>query len=102
VKKPIEGPKADFVGDSGDQRVDLFLSVKDNLRHLRALPGTRQSDGGAPCRCLSGIFSPLPGSRPQGEDLSGGVRRRVQVAKVFMVDTPVLFLMNLDRDGSHS
>jgi len=26
------------------------------------------------------------------QDLSGGFRRRVQVAKVFMVDTPVLFL----------
>ena len=25
-------------------------------------------------------------------DLSGGFRRRVQVAKVFMVDTPVVFL----------
>ena len=29
---------------------------------------------------------------PQGQDLSGGFRRRVQVAKVFMVDTPVVFL----------
>ena len=26
------------------------------------------------------------------QDLSGGYKRRVQVAKVFMVDTPVLFL----------
>ena len=26
------------------------------------------------------------------QDLSGGFRRRVQVAKVFMVDTPVVFL----------
>ena len=25
-------------------------------------------------------------------DLSGGFKRRVQVAKVFMVDTPVVFL----------
>src|SRR4029079_10398903 len=28
----------------------------------------------------------------KGQDLSGGVRRRVQVAKMFMVDVPVVFL----------
>jgi ABC-2 type transport system ATP-binding protein len=37
-------------------------------------------------------FGLAPEAARKVMDLSGGFRRRVQVAKVFMVDTPVLFL----------
>jgi len=74
------------------QQSELFLSVKDNLLTYARLPGTRQSDGGAPCRCLIVEFQLGPEVDRKVQDLSGGFRRRVQVAKVFMVDTPVLFL----------
>src|SRR6185369_8837930 len=33
-----------------------------------------------------------PEANRKAQDLSGGFRRRIQVAKVFMVDTPVVFL----------
>jgi ABC-2 type transport system ATP-binding protein len=37
-------------------------------------------------------FGLTPEAHRKVQDLSGGFRRRVQVAKIFMVDTPVVFL----------
>jgi ABC-2 type transport system ATP-binding protein len=72
--------------------VDLFLSVRDNLSSFARFHGldaatARRRAGEAMERF--GLTSEV--SR-KVQDLSGGFKRRVQVAKVFMVDTPVLFL----------
>jgi ABC-2 type transport system ATP-binding protein len=72
--------------------VELFLSVRDNLVtyakfHGQSLAEARQRAG----RVLE-KFHLADQVHQKVQDLSGGLRRRVQVAKVFMVDTPVLFL----------
>ncbi|MGA2630457.1 MAG: ABC transporter ATP-binding protein [Terriglobia bacterium] len=72
--------------------VELFLTVRDNLVtygkfHGQSLAEARQRTG----RVLE-KFHLADQVHQKVQDLSGGLRRRVQVAKVFMVDTPVLFL----------
>jgi ABC-2 type transport system ATP-binding protein len=72
--------------------VELFLSVRENLLtfarfHGHSGPGTRRRAE----RVLDDLGLTSEATR-KVQDLSGGFRRRVQVAKVFMVDTPVVFL----------
>ena len=72
---------------------ELFLSVRDNLltfARFHGLRRRRRSRRRADARARA--VRPDGRRGPQGEDLSGGFRRRVQVAKMFMVDTPVVFL----------
>jgi ABC-type multidrug transport system ATPase subunit len=72
--------------------VELFLSVRDNLltyARFRGLTGTRAS------RRVDELLERFHLESDAGrkaQDLSGGTRRRVQVAKVFLADTPVVFL----------
>jgi ABC-2 type transport system ATP-binding protein len=72
--------------------VEMFLSVRDNLltfgRFHGIAPGEARRRAGRVIE-LFGLQSELD---RKVQDLSGGFRRRVQVAKVFMVNTPVLFL----------
>ena len=75
-----------------EQAAELLLTVRDNLLtfarfHGHAGETTRRRAGDVMERF--GI-SPLANTKVQ--DLSGGARRRVQVAKMFMTDVPVLFL----------
>jgi ABC-2 type transport system ATP-binding protein len=72
--------------------VELFLSVRDNLLTYARLHGL---DGPSARRRTDGImerFGLTAEAARKAQDLSGGFRRRVQVAKVFLVRTPVLFL----------
>lgn len=75
-----------------EQAAELFLSVRDNLltfARFHSVPSSvvRQRID----RVLEqlGLTDEAP---RKVQDLSGGFRRRVQVAKMFMVDTPVVFL----------
>ena len=75
-----------------EQAAELLLSVRENLLtfarfHGRAGPGVRRRAD----RVLDDLGL-TPEAARKVQDLSGGFRRRVQVAKVFMVDTPVVFL----------
>jgi len=72
--------------------VDLFLSVRDNLSSFARFHGL--DDATARRRAGEAIerFGLASEVSRKVQDLSGGFKRRVQVAKVFMVDTPVLFL----------
>ncbi|HSL20387.1 MAG TPA: ABC transporter ATP-binding protein [Vicinamibacterales bacterium] len=75
-----------------ESAADLFLSVRDNLLTYGRFQGL---DGGAARRRASDVmerFGLLPEANRKVLDLSGGFRRRVQVAKAFMVDAPVVFL----------
>jgi len=75
-----------------EQAAELFLSVRDSLESYGRFHGLR----GRPLasRVAEAIeqFGLGEESSRKVMDLSGGFRRRVQVAKVFLVDTPILFL----------
>jgi ABC-2 type transport system ATP-binding protein len=72
--------------------VELFLSARDNLLTyarfygLDGLEAARRAD-----RAIA-LFGLADLGNQKAQDLSGGFRRRVQVAKTFMVDTPIVFL----------
>jgi ABC-2 type transport system ATP-binding protein len=75
-----------------EQAAELFLSVRDNLltfARFHGLSGARvraKADEVVTKLQLDDV------AEKKVQDLSGGVRRRVQVAKMFMVDLPVMFL----------
>ena len=75
-----------------ESAAELFLSVRDNLLtfarfHGLSGPAARQRAAG-----IMEEFGLTTEASRKAQDLSGGFRRRVQVAKMFMVDTPVMFL----------
>jgi ABC-2 type transport system ATP-binding protein len=75
-----------------EQAAELLLSVRDNLltfARFHGLSGTSVRRRAGEVLDALGLTADA-GRKPQ--DLSGGFRRRVQLAKVFMVDTPVIFL----------
>ncbi|CAN5549239.1 daunorubicin resistance protein DrrA family ABC transporter ATP-binding protein [soil metagenome] len=71
---------------------ELFLSVRDNLVTFARFHGR---SGAAVQRRAEEVmeqFGLTPEAARKAQDLSGGFRRRVQVAKMFMVETPIMFL----------
>lgn len=72
--------------------VELFLSVRDNLLSYARFHGLDPSSARARSDEVMARFGLIPEAGRKAQDLSGGFRRRVQVAKVFLVRTPVLFL----------
>jgi len=91
VKKPIEVRKR-ISSVIQATAVELFLSVKDNLLTYARFQGLDKAVAARRADALIEEFQLGPEADRKVQDLSGGFRRRVQVAKVFMVDTPVLFL----------
>jgi ABC-2 type transport system ATP-binding protein len=75
-----------------EQAVELFLSVRDNLLTFARFHGLRGSEIDRRAAEVMEQFALTPEAHRKVMDLSGGFRRRVQVAKVFMVDTPLVFL----------
>jgi ABC-2 type transport system ATP-binding protein len=75
-----------------ENSVESYLSVIDNFRtfaafhHITGAEFRRRSDEVIGKFDLAGVL------KSKVSDLSGGVKRRVQVAKVFMSDSPVVFL----------
>lgn len=72
--------------------VDQFLSVRGNLMSFARFHGLRGREAQSRAAEVMERFGLTPEANRKVMDLSGGFRRRVQVSKVFMVDTPVLFL----------
>jgi ABC-2 type transport system ATP-binding protein len=72
--------------------VELFLTVRDNLGTFARFHGLRSAEIRARVERVLEDFGLAPEAHRKVMDLSGVFRRRVQVAKVFMVDTPVVFL----------
>jgi ABC-2 type transport system ATP-binding protein len=72
--------------------VELFLSVRDNMLTFGRFHGLDGREAGLRADRVIELFDLGAESERKVQDLSGGFRRRVQVAKVFMVPTPVLFL----------
>jgi ABC-type multidrug transport system ATPase subunit len=72
--------------------VELFLTVRDNLGTFARFHGLAAEDIRTRSERVLEDFGLTAEGHRKAIDLSGGFRRRVQVAKVFMVDTPVVFL----------
>ncbi len=72
--------------------VEQFLSVRDNLLTYARFHGLDRVLARRRAAEVMERFHLSPEAERKVMDLSGGYRRRVQVAKVFMVQTPVMFL----------
>jgi ABC-2 type transport system ATP-binding protein len=75
-----------------EQAADLLLNVRDNLLTFARFHG--QAGAGVRTRAdeVMARFGIEDIADRKVQDLSGGVRRRVQVAKMFLVDVPIVFL----------
>ena len=75
-----------------EQAAELFLSVRENLLTFARFHGLHGADIRRRAEAALHDLGLLPEANRKVQDLSGGFRRRVQVAKVFMVDAPLVFL----------
>jgi ABC-2 type transport system ATP-binding protein len=75
-----------------ESAAELFLSVRDNLLTYARFHGLSGAAIRAKADTVMEQFGLAPEALRKTQDLSGGFKRRVQVAKMFMVDTPVMFL----------
>lgn len=71
---------------------ELFLNVRDNLLTFARFHGLDSETARMRADSVMEKFQIAQYAEQKVQDLSGGSRRRVQVAKVFMVNTPVIFL----------
>jgi len=75
-----------------DTAVDLFLNVRDNLLTYARFRGVTGVEARRRTDAVLERFGLTAEASRKVMDLSGGFKRRVQVAKTFLVDTPVVFL----------
>jgi ABC-2 type transport system ATP-binding protein len=72
--------------------VETLLSVRDNLNIYGRLHGLSTTETQKRAARVLEQFDLKDKQKEKAQDLSIGMRRRLQVAKVFMVDSPILFL----------
>jgi ABC-2 type transport system ATP-binding protein len=75
-----------------ESAVEMFLTVRDNLLTFARFHGIPGHEARRRALDVMERFAIAAEADRKVQDLSGGYRRRVQVAKTFMVETPVLFL----------
>lgn len=75
-----------------ENAVEVFLSVLDNLGTYGRFHSIPRRQIRARAEAVMAQFGLEEYRHQKVIDLSGGLKRRVQVAKVFMVDKPVVFL----------
>jgi ABC-2 type transport system ATP-binding protein len=75
-----------------EQAAELFLSVRQNLLTFARFHGRSGAGVRATADRVMEQFGLTEVADRKVQDLSGGMRRRVQVAKMFTVDVPVVFL----------
>jgi len=71
---------------------ELFLSVRDNLLTYASFFGVPAAEARRRTDEILDRFQIAGDANRKVQDLSGGSRRRVQVGKIFLVKTPVVFL----------
>src|SRR5215469_14896276 len=91
VKRPLDVRRR-IVSVIQETAVDLLLSVRDNLLTLARFHQIDTRTAQRRAAQVMECFRFTAEAARKVQDLSGGFRRRVQVAKAFMVETPVLFL----------
>ncbi len=72
--------------------VEMLLSVRDNLVTFGKFHGQTLAEARRRAGVIMEKFLLSEYAAHKAQDLSGGLRRRVQVSKMFMVDSPVMFL----------
>ena len=75
-----------------ESAAELFLSVRDNLLTFARFHGVSGATAKRRAEEIMEQFGLTSEAPRKAQDLSGGYRRRVQVAKMFMVETPIMFL----------
>jgi ABC-2 type transport system ATP-binding protein len=75
-----------------ESAAELFLTARDNLLTYARFHGLRGAEARRRAAEVMELFHLTEFADSKVQDLSGGTRRRVQVAKVFMVETPVIFM----------
>ncbi len=75
-----------------ENAVETLLSVRDNLVLYGLLHGLAGSDLEQRLRAVVDLLELGDYLRGRAQSLSGGFKRRLQVAKALMVETPILFL----------
>jgi ABC-type multidrug transport system ATPase subunit len=75
-----------------ENAVEVYLSVLDNLLTFARFHSIPRREVLGRAEAVMGQFGLDEHRHQRVIDLSGGLKRRVQVAKVFMVDKPVVFL----------
>jgi ABC-type multidrug transport system ATPase subunit len=75
-----------------DTATDLFLTVRDNLMTYGRFFQRKGAEARTRADEVLEKFGLAAEANRKVMDLSGGFKRRVQVAKTFLIDTPVLFL----------
>ena len=91
VKRPLDVRRR-IVSIIQETAVDLLLSVRDNLLTFARFHQLETRTARRRAADVMERFRLTAEAERKVQDLSGGFRRRVQVAKAFMVETPVLFL----------
>ncbi len=91
VRKPLEVRRR-IASVIQETAAELFLSARDNLLTYARFQGLDRATGVRRAEALMREFQLTDDADRKVQDLSGGFRRRVQVAKVFLVETPVVFL----------
>ena len=75
-----------------EHAAELLLSVRENLLTFARFHGQSGADVRRRADRIMDDFGLTTEAARKVQDLSGGYRRRVQVAKAFMVETPIVFL----------
>lgn len=91
VKRPLEVRRR-IASVIQETAVDLLLSVRDNLLTFARFHQIESHAAQSRATEVMERFRLTAEADRKVQDLSGGFRRRVQLAKTFMVDTPILFL----------
>jgi ABC-2 type transport system ATP-binding protein len=75
-----------------ENAIELHLSVRNNFRVFGRFHSLSAAETQRKMDRVSELFGLREYMNEKGMDLSGGLKRRVQVAKTFLVDTPLVFL----------
>ena len=91
VRKPLDVRRR-ICSVIQETAAELFLSVRDNFLTYARFQGLDRATALGRTAAVMETFQLTAEAERKVQDLSGGFRRRVQVAKVFLTETPVLFL----------
>ena len=75
-----------------ENALEIYLSVRNNFRTFGRFHGLSSKEIERRMDRVCELFGLHEYLNESGIDLSGGMKRRVQVAKMFLVDKPVVFL----------